>query len=276
MAAFGSNYNNANGNNKKDNSPTTYSNVRLSNSESVADPTALTFSYWKGLLRLEITPMKKNADDSYSYDRDNSTSIFFSPIRASLFFEYLRAFRNDPVRYDNHGINTKSAIIYITRGIEEFGAENEGIYLIVKTVNEKAEVTSAIAYQFKNGNNDYYGIANFVSADSFSKNYDFAATLELDMLIRVFDNYLNAIGGAYAATVVDATRFTFNSLNGKLNAIHDNLGIEYNPGSNYKKRQSNVSKFLNEHGNDGYSLPDNVKSSKVEEYDDYGSLADDI
>lgn len=272
--AFG-NYNNPTVNTKKDSSPTTYSNVRFSNPESAIDPSSITFSYWKGLLRLEITPMKKNADDSYNYDRDNSVSVFFSPTKAFMFYQQMLAFRQNPDAYMNIGINTKSAVIYLTNGVNEFGEANKGIFLVVKTVNEHGEITSAIAYQFKTTSNDYYGIVNYAGGSNFSKNFDFTTTLEMDMLIRVFDNYLDAIGGAYAATVVDATRFTSNSIIGRVNAIHDKLGIEYTGGS--KKHTSNASSFFNNNGNDGYSLPESAtNSSKIEEYDNYDSLADDL
>lgn len=275
--AFGSNYNNTNMNTKKDSSPTTYSNVRLSNPTSSVDPSSVTFSYWKGLLRLEVTPMKLNADSTYNYDRDNSVSVFLSPTKAFMFYQQMLAFRQNPDAYVNIGINTKSAVMYLTNGVSEFGEDNKGIFLVIKSVNEHGEVTSAIAYQFKTSSNDYYGIVNYVGGSNFSKNYDFAATIELDILIRVFDNYIDAIGGAYAATVVDASRFSTNTIIGRINAIHDKLGIEYS-GSGNKRRGSNASEFFNNNGNNGgYSLPEGTaSSSKVEEYDDYSILADDM
>ena len=114
-------YNKGNSNGKKNEFyPTTYSNIRISNFDSTVDPTSISFAFWKGMLKIVITPIKKAADGGYNFDKDNSVEVYLTPTRAALFLNYLKVFRKDPNAYVNAGIAAGNSIIYVTNGAEEF------------------------------------------------------------------------------------------------------------------------------------------------------------
>lgn len=267
MALGNNSYNNNSKSDKKDYSPTTFSTVRLTNIDSSIDPTSLGFSYWKGMLKISIVPIKISGDEVH-YDRDNGISACLTPLRASLLYNYLLAFKNNPTEYINFGINTRNAVLYITNGKEEFGID-DSIFFVIKSVDDSGNKISEIAYQFKTADSDYFGIVDYREGSNFLKDTRFARTIEFDMFLNVFKNYIDAVSGGYAATVVDATKYSFNSVIGKLTTIQENLGID--TSSKSKKNGYNASQFYNNNG--GYATSNSSDySDKIEEVDDYSDL----
>jgi len=269
-------YNKGNSNGKKnDFSPTTYSNIRISNFDSTVDPTSVSFSFWKGMLRITITPIKKGADGGYSFDKDNSIEVYLTPTRAALFLNYLRQFRKDPNAYVNVGVTAGNSIIYVTNGAEEFeGQDGNGLFLIVKSLDEKGNIDSEIGYQFKTTpDKDNFGIIDYKGGTDFTKDYEYTKFLDYDIFTNTIAQYVNGNSSAVAATVVDATRFSFNSIISKLTSIQENLGID--TGSGYK-RKSNASAFFSNNGNESTSSSFGRNSDKIEEVEDYQDLIMDV
>ena len=139
-------YNKGNSNGKKnDFSPTTYSSVKISNFDSGVDPSSVSFSFWKGMLRITITPIKKSADGGYNFDKDNATEVYLTPTRAALFLNYLKLFRKDPNAYVNVGVTAGNSIIYVTNGAEEFDEQDgNGLFLIIKNQIPKSLTSSEL------------------------------------------------------------------------------------------------------------------------------------
>lgn len=266
-------YNKGNSNGKKnDFSPTTYSSVKISNFDSGVDPSSVSFSFWKGMLRITITPIKKSADGGYNFDKDNSTEVYLTPTRAALFLNYLKLFRKDPNAYVNVGVTAGNSIIYVTNGAEEFDDQDgNGLFLIIKNLDDKGNIDSEIAYQFRTTpDKDNFGILNYKGGTDFSKDYEYTKFLDYDIFTNTVAQYVNGNSSAVAATVVDATRFSFNSIISKLTSIQENLGID--TGSGYK-RKSNASTFFSNNGNESSSSSIHG-SDKIEEVDDYNDLID--
>lgn len=269
-------YNKGNSNGKKNEFyPTTYSNIRISNFDSAVDPTSISFAFWKGMLKIVITPIKKAADGGYNFDKDNSVEVYLTPTRAALFLNYLKVFRKDPNAYVNAGIAAGNSIIYVTNGAEEFeDQDGNGLFLVVKGLDDKGNIDSEIAYQFRTTpDKDNFGIVNYKGGTDFTKDYGFTKFLDLDIFINTINQYVNSNSSAVASTVIDATRFSFNSIISKLTTIQENLGID--TGSGYK-RKSNVSAFISNNGNETSSLSSIKNSDKIEEVDDYSDLIDDM
>lgn len=265
-----------------DYSPVTFSPVRFSNTDSETDRTAINFAFWKGMLKLSIIPLIISADKSVKQDKENSVDIFFSPTKARLFVYYLERFKNTMSSMDvgsnsiftNVGVSAKSSVIYITTGEEEFGSDRKGLYIVIKGINDVGEVTSSIAYQFKASNSIYFGIVDYRGGLDFSKNFDYTPMVEFDTFISVFKNYINNVGGAIAASVVDATKYTFNTITSKLTSIQENLGID--TSSSYKSgyKKANNSFFSKTDGNG--TNTSSTGSGKVEEVSNYEELIADL
>lgn len=272
MSLGNNSYNKSSSNGKKtEYYPTTYSSIKLNNYDSVVDPTSLSFAFWKGMLKIAITPIKKGSDGSTIFDKDNSIEVYLTPTRAGLFYEYLQAFRKDPTAYINVGIPAGSSIVYVTTGEKEFDEANDNcLFLVVKSIDDTGNIVSEIAYQFKTTPDvNNFGIVNYNGGTDFTKNYDYTRFLEFDIFMRTVKQYIDSISGAVAATVVDATRFSFNSAIGKLTTIQENLGID--TSSSGYKRKSNSSAFFSNNGNEESSSSSN-NSDKVEEVDNYEDL----
>lgn len=250
---------------KKDYSPVTYSPVKLFNSQTKVDPSALNFAFWKGLLRISITPLKNKSEGSVAeLDKDNSIDIYLGPSKAKLFLQYMEEFRKSPDKFTNVGVGTNKGIIYLTNGKDEFNTES--LFLVIKLIDfENGSVLSCIAYEF---NNDYFGITNYVDGTTFDKNYDYSKYLELDMLIDVLTSYVNSCNYAIASSIIDANKYEMSRLNTKIASIQEKLGIDINKKSSYSNNQS----YWNNNG----TSTTTSSSSNTEQYENLNQLVDDI
>jgi|GEM_PF-1624294 len=256
---------------KKNYSPETYSQVRFFNPDSKVDPSAMSFSYWRGLMKISLSPIKVAQGSSPEIDRDNVTEIYLSPIKALLFLLYVEAFKKDPSLYANSGVTTNKGIIYITNGKSEFNMTEDTAFIVVKLVDESGNVTSSIAYEF--GKSGYFGITDYNGGTNFQKNYDYADTIELDMFIKTLASYVSSANNAIAGSVAEAMHYDINSIKSKLTSIQESLGIETNK-SYGNAPKSNASSFWNNNGSSSSSLNNNnVQGS---DYENYNELIDDL
>ena len=252
-------------NKKKDYSPVTYSPVRFANPDSKIDPSGLSFSFWKSLLKISIAPYTSNANGSFpTIDKDNSIDIYLSPMKAKILLDNCIAFQNDIHRWDNIGVNTNKGLIYLTDGREEFGVDDGSIFLVIKLIDsESGEITSAIAYQFVN---NYYAITNYKGGSNFAKEVS-TSNPELEMFIQVLKSYVENVNAAIAASIIDSQKYDMNRITTRINSIQEKLGIQTssnNGGKGFAK-----SFFDNNSGSDTTS------SSSKEDYS-YGDLLGDL
>ena len=245
-------YNN-NGNIKKnDYSPTTYSQVKFFNSTSNIDASAMSFSFWKGLLKISIAPVKTGEGSNVEIDRDNSIDLYLTPAKATLLHQYGLMFKEDPTRFQNVGVSTNKGLIYFTTGESEFNIPAGKMFVVIKIVDsESGNVTSAIAYEFNSS--QYYGIVNYVGGSTFEKDTNFANTFEFDMLMRVFESYIDSSSYAMAATVVENMKYDMSRINTKLTSIQDKLGIEV-----VKSRQYRNKSYFDDNGGNTQAKPTEV------------------
>jgi hypothetical protein len=260
--ALGNYNNNGKSDKKKDYSPVTYSGVRFFNSDSAVDPSSMSFSFWKGLLKIAIIPVKKVEGSVPEYDKDNELAIYLTPLKAALMHRYMKTI--DINKVTNFGVATNKGIIYITNGKEEFNVKEDGkIFCVLKLIDENGAVTSAIAYEFFT---NYFGIKDYTGGTNFTKDFSFSNNLEYEMFIELFKNYVSSSNYAYAATVVECSKFDMSRLNTKIGTIQEKLGIE----NKYKSNPGNKS-FFNNNGNVSNSIPE-PSSDKKESYDNYSEL----
>ena len=230
--ALGSSYsNNNNNNNKKDNSPEVYSPISFKNPEAECDPSHLSFSFWKCMLKVSISPMIQNAGGQYpQYDHENQGSAFLTHDRARMLYSEITEFLKDPNAYNNMGVPSGATkLISISNG-KEFGVNSP--VLVIREINgETGTIESSYMYQFKK---NYKAIRNFNEND---QSYDecYYEDLEIYTFLDMLEQFYKGASLATAYTVLHADRFNETKLQNKLDMLMDAAGIERsipNRGSN--------------------------------------------
>lgn len=257
-------YNNAN-NSKKDYSPVTYSGVRFFNSESTIDPSSMSFSFWKGLLKISIAPIKTGEGSNPEIDKDNSIDIYLTPMKASILFKYISNYNCDV--FDNAGVSTNKGIIYITDGRKEFGIPSGHVFIVIKILDqETGSIKSAIAYEFNSSN--HYGIVNYVNSNEYEKNTQYAGSAELELFCTVLSTYIESSTYSMAASVVENMKYDVSRLTTRITSIQDHLGIEH--GKN--KTQYRNGSYFDRNNN----VSSSYSGRETETVDSYDNLIDDI
>lgn len=229
--ALGDTYNN----NKKDYenkySPTVYSKFAWSNTESKIDPSRLSPTFWNGMLKLAIAPLKPNSNpDIIEFDHDNAGAVYLTHIKAKMLADEITVFLQNMESYKNQGVASGSGLISISNGKEFTGSLTP--CLIIRNIDDSGKSTASFLYEFKK---DYhYSIRNYNEKDaSFDKFYN--DTLEIEMLRDLLIEYHIAMSGALAYSVMEFGKYDNSRTNSKLDAIADKLGVVAN---NSKKSYS--------------------------------------
>ena len=107
--------------------PTVYGISMSNTGESAVDKTQLSFSMWKGTIKVQIAPMVKasSSDDFPKADRDSAASIYLSPSKAYMLSQIMRKCLDDIKAFplDGYSINAGGGLITISSG-KDFGAKN--------------------------------------------------------------------------------------------------------------------------------------------------------
>lgn len=236
--ALGDVYNNNTGGNNSSNkeefSATIRSGYGFTNPDSKVDPTAINFSYWKGMLKISIAPKLTN---EAGYDQKNALSIHLTPAKAQIFLKEIEEFEKNPSAFKNYGVvNTKgSTFIAICEG-SIYGTNNPCI--VMKSIAEDGTSNVEYVYEFKRGY--HYSIRNYDSSGKFEKISDPYDNLELEQFKELLRSYASASSGAIAASVVDASQSQHNYQVKMLQAICGNLGVEMGGQKNYKNNNSSI------------------------------------
>lgn len=233
MALGNSNYNN-NKDDKSKNSPSLYSNYKMSNTESTIDKTNLSFTYWNGTLKLALAPMNISSGSDISFDHKNAIGVYLTHTKARMLFDEIVAFQADPVGCNNNGVASGAGLVSISNG-KEFGINNP--CLILRKVNPETGMADAtFVYEFKV---DYhYAIRNY---DEASADFDkvFYNNLEIEQLKTLLITYYESQSGAMAYSVLDAFKYQTTRAQSDMDSVKDKLGIEgYKGGNSGKSSQS--------------------------------------
>lgn len=256
--ALGDNYNN----NKKNYSPSVYSQYKFNNIESAIDKTTLAPSFWNSMLKISIAPMKGNDPNNVEFDYDNGINIYLNHTKARMLYQEICKFQENPEQFNNVGVPSGAGLITITNG-KEFG-KNATCIVIRKLNSETGAVESSFAYEFKS---DYhYSIRNFdESNNGFDKVY--YNELELEQFKMLLTSYYESMTGAVAYSVIDNMKYDMSRINTKLNSVAEKLGVSYGKGN--KGTGGNNSYFNQANGNNQSNNTSNSGSSySAATYDD--------
>lgn len=204
-----------NGNNTEEYRPVYYSPVVLKNENSTIDPSELSFTFWKGMLGICISPKIENSNASYTrYDHKNNTKIYLNHAKARMLLSEAEMLKANPDSYNSVGVASGSnGIISVCNG-KEVGLS--GFVIIIRKIDSNGNLMSSYMYEF---NQDiYFSIRNF---DESTNKYDrnFFPDLEYDEFIAVLRNYVDNVPGYNAAAVQDISRLNYNRIYDNLTAL---------------------------------------------------------
>ncbi len=223
---FNTGSNNA-GNGQQNKGRTTYTPIRYINTESNVDKTRLSYEYWNSTLKIKITNRKDTGNSEVVFDELDSTVIFLTPDKAKIFANVVRNFLKDPIKYNNSGVNTTKGVVTLNNGAQH-GTTNP--CLIIRQIDPTdGTIQKTYAYEFKT---DYhYAIVNLDASDNeikaYEKDFESYRNLEIEQLLIMLDNFVNASTYAYAAAAGKANEFRETVLNNKIDSIMNKLGVEY-------------------------------------------------
>lgn len=239
--ALGDSYNKKN-NGKERYQPTVYCPIQLKNPDASCDPSELSFSYWKNLLKVGISPKKQEENVAYAtYDHDNQGCIYLNHDKARILYSEITEFLADPSAFNSRGVSTGSnGLITISNG-KEFGVETP-VLVIRKVDGESGTVTSSYMYQFKT--DTYKAIRNF---DETNMKYDTGSYeyIEIYTFLDILKSFYESMSYAVAYSVLNANQYNDSRMNTKLDLLMDKAGIERQSKGSSPARNNGRSFFNN-------------------------------
>lgn len=224
--------------------PTVYSAYRMNNAESMVDKTCMTFTYWNSFLRVSICPKKDTGNDMVQFDMKNGITINLAHTKARIFADVLRKFKEDPIKYNNSGVNSGAALITISNG-KEYNSKYPCI--IIRKIDENGSIQSTYIYQMKG--DFFFSIINYKEDGSFERDFQSYQSLELDQMITILEAYYEAMTGALAYTVLHESRFENYRAQNERKAIAEKLGIELRPASSSRNTNYTSRSYFNNSSN---------------------------
>lgn len=216
------NYGNTDNNKKQYKSPEVYSAYNTSN-EAGVDPSALSYSFWNGFLKISIAPILKNPTDKQKWDHKNASSVYLNHAVARILYkEANRVLRGE---IDNGGSRAGTTGLITFSNGKEVGCD--GPCLIIRSIESDGTITATYVYEFKKG--FYYGVSNF-KADTSDFNKEYYDDIEVEEFLSILDQFATAMSKATAYTVIDEMKYDVSRNNTKLGLIAEALGVEFKGG----------------------------------------------
>lgn len=234
MALGDTNYQ-GNNNKPRFKEPEVYSCYNMSNVEGI-DPSALSFSFFRNLLKITISPKLQNPTGDKMWDHENAACVYLTHTKARMLAKEIeKVLAGDKF---NGGVNTGSdGLISFSDG-KEVGSQFYCI--IIRKIDSNGGVLGTYVYEFKT--NYHYAISNFNASDS-THDKDYYDMLEIEQLKDLLVDYYNAMTNAIAYSVINNLRFDMSRINTKLNDIAEANGIKYGNGNNYSSNSGSRSFF---------------------------------
>ena len=215
-------------NNKTNNAPTYYSRLRIANP---TDSLNLSFTYWNGTIKLAISEFSQ--DRVGSGNRDDLATIYFSPTKSRMFAKCIKSVLDNPNTKDIFAVDTGAGE---KRGFIAIGRDNGKPFIFVARVDADGNYESSQRFNF-NWDYSYTLKVSDLKKLKCQKIYD--NNLELEQAYNLFNDYANAMSGAYAYATHDLGRYENYKSHNILSAIADKVGAEYGKSGNGNYRSNN-------------------------------------
>ena len=243
-------------NNKKQNYENTfYSRLKFTNYD---EKKMLSFSYWKGFLKIAISNIKESA---MGIEYEELSVLHLSPIKAQILKEQLFTFRNmkdSETTNKSFGIDTG---IGETKNFIAIGntdsSKKDDIQrtLLIGKVDVNGNLLEGNSFNF---NHQYHFGIEWTDVKSMKCTTTYHDNIELDLFITVLDEYVKAMTGAIAYSVMDMGRFDNSRINTKIELVMNKLGIE-----SKSSKQASSESYFNKNGlGSGAASPENTNRAR--------------
>lgn len=235
-------------------SPTVYG-YSFFNKESVIDKTMISFSMWRNLLKISISPVIESENGETRYDTKNGISVYLTPQKAKMFENLLSMSINkeetDTLK-GNAGVATGSNLITVEDPGVVYGKPEAGTVISIKKLNQNGQIEQSYSYEINKG---YYNI--IIGFDpktaGYTQNYDMFNTLELEMIILQLRTFYEAMSNANAYSNVTHQYQYYSKIAAKLG-----VDLESNYNGGYKKS------YFSNSGNSGMTNTSAGNSETIE------------
>lgn len=256
--------NNGNGNNNE-REPYMYPVVKFRNPGSKVDPTALQYQFLYGLLNISISPKKEGGNSDYtSYDHEKKVQIWLSYSHAYMLMKEMRRLLevNNKEELYSVSIPVKDTTIITFSYGDKYGSDN--YILSIATVSADGQIQSSYAYEFPDDR--YNSIIDF---DPTTKNYkrNQLHNIEVDMFLKVLEQYVNASTGAYAYMNRYYGRFDDNREFNLISSIAEKMGVQTR--GRYSRGGSSEPGFFSGGNNGSTSSSTGSSNFNTRSLDDY-------
>lgn len=254
--ALGDSYNGNTDNNKKEfKSPEVYSGFNTSNENGI-DPSALSYSFWKGFLKISIAPLLKNPTDKQKWDHKNAATVYLTHTHARI----LSRAANSVLAKEkfNGGVIAQGTNLIVLSDGKEVGSK--GPCLIIRCVQQNGEITGTYVYEFNRTN---FGVSNF-KADNSEFDRDFYENIEIDEFIEILDQFATQMSKATAYTVIEEMKYDTSRMNTKIGLIAEALGVEF-IGSNKSNKSRGQSYFDSNNSGETSSKRSSARQTTLDE-----------
>ena len=239
------------GDNKKQNYENTfYSRLKFTNYD---EKKMLTFSFWKGFLKVAINNMKESAT---GVEYEELSVIHLSPVKAQILKEQLVTFRSmkdSATTNKSFGVDTgigETKNFIAIGNIPSSKEDDIQRTLFIGKVDINGNLLECNNFNF---NHQYHFGIEWSDVKSMKFDTTYQDNTELDLFIVLLDEYIKAITGATAYSVMDMGRFDNSRINTKIELVMNKLGIETK-----SSKQASSESYFNKNGlGSGAASPEN-------------------
>ena len=224
-------------NNERQVTNTTYSPIAFSNPESSICKSRLSISYFNKIMKISIALRNnENSNDSYAtYDTENSKDVYVSSTKANILYNLLQEMKTNK-QVHNVCIDLKNGLLLVSDG-SDFKSKAPCISIL-----SRDEAGNQLCVTYETKIKYHKGAYNFNrETEDFTDMY--FDNIELDIFENALKSYVDASSYAIAATVMEASMYKRESLNNRINAIAEKVGVV-----NKNNNGGNSSSFLNSGG----------------------------
>lgn len=215
-----------------------YRFVNNADKESGMGAAGMSVSFWSDLLKLAIAPMVSKANVEYPvYDRENEIAVYLTAPKARILANEIHRFIESNGEIKNTGVTTGTSFISISDG-SEFGLDKP-VVSIRKFNKELSSIEAEIIFIIRT--DLFYSIHNFTNEEmNGEQDFETYKYYDLENLATILEEYYKAMTHAYAYSVLDRQNQSNHSINAKIEAIAESLGVS-NGGNSVKSGGGNSS-----------------------------------
>lgn len=206
-------------NNNGNNRPNVYSGFKFNNTEQ--GKSGMNFSFWSGLLKIGIAPLKQTSNSEYPmYDRESEVTVYLTPQKAYILGNEIKRFIAGEV--SNTGVTAGTSFICISNGA---AYEQESPVISIRKFNKDlSEIEAEAIFVTRSGL--HFAVHDF-DINKVDGEHDFETykNMDLENVAILCEEFYRSMTHAQAYSVIDCQFYANNRINSTIDAIAEKLGV---------------------------------------------------